>query len=258
MWKPRTIVIVSLVGFIGLSAIVTSNPSSEAPSLVASSPEPTATSTSTPAASATATEPVASGEESDDAALVQEPGTNQDQTNRLTELLSGMTISAEITSGYDRDLFKHWIDADGDGCNAREEVLIIESLITATTGSGCSVLTGSWFSAYDALTITESSKLDIDHMIPLKEAWDSGANTWSADRRQAFANDLDLPQALIAVSAGSNRSKSARDPAEWLPTNISYRCQYVEDWMVVKTKWDLSVDAREFEALRSVSVGCVN
>jgi hypothetical protein len=98
----------------------------------------------------------------------------------------------------------------------------------------------------------------MDHMVPLKEAWDSGANTWSASRRQAFANDIDLPEALIAVSASSNRSKSARDPAEWLPTNTSYRCQYVEDWMTVKVKWELSVDAKEFEALRSVSVGCVN
>jgi hypothetical protein len=136
--------------------------------------------------------------------------------------------------------------------------LIIESSITATTGIGCSVLTGSWFSVYDAVTITESSRLDIDHMIPLKEAWDSGANTWSADRRQAFASDLDLPQALIAVSESSNRSKSARDPAERLPTNSSYVCQYVEDWMIVKTKWDLTVDTKEFEALRSVSVKCVN
>ena len=169
-----------------------------------------------------------------------------------------MEIKPEVTSGYDRGLFKHWIDADGDSCNAREEVLIIESLEPVILGAGCKVLTGRWFSNFDGVVITDSSKLDMDHMVPLKEAWDSGANAWSASRRQAFANDLDLPAVLIAVSASSNRSKSDRDPTDWLPPNVSYRCQYVEDWMDVKMKWELSVDAKEFEALRGISVGCVN
>jgi hypothetical protein len=190
--------------------------------------------------------------------LVGEEGGSSEEVDRFTFLLASMKIEPEVTSGYDRSLFKHWIDADGDSCNAREEVLIIESLEPVTLGAGCKVLTGRWLSNFDGVVITDSSKLDMDHMVPLKEAWDSGANTWSASRRQAFANDIDLPEALIAVSASSNRSKSARDPAEWLPTNLSYRCQYVEDWMAVKVKWELSVDAKEFEALRSVSVGCVN
>jgi hypothetical protein len=190
--------------------------------------------------------------------LVGEEGGSSEEVDRFTFLLASMKIEPEVTSGYDRSLFKHWIDADGDSCNAREEVLIIESLEPVTLGAGCKVLTGRWLSNFDDVVITDSSKLDMDHMVPLKEAWDSGANTWSAERRQAFANDIDLPEALIAVSASSNRSKSARDPAEWLPTNTSYRCQYVEDWMAVKVKWELSVDPKEFEALRSVSVGCVN
>ena len=190
--------------------------------------------------------------------LVGEEGGSSEEVDRFTFLLASMKIELEVTSGYDRSLFKHWIDADGDSFNAREEVLIIESLEPVTLGAGCKVLTGRWLSNFDGVVITDSSKLDMDHMVPLKEAWDSGANTWSASRRQAFANDIDLTEALIAVSASSNRSKSARDPAEWLPTNTSYRCQYVEDWMAVKVKWELSVDAKEFEALRSVSVGCVN
>jgi hypothetical protein len=190
--------------------------------------------------------------------LVAEENGSSEEVDRFTFLLASMEIEPEVTSGYDRSLFKHWIDADGDSCDAREEVLIIESLEPVTLGAGCKVLTGRWLSNFDGVVITDSSKLDMDHMVPLKEAWDSGANTWSASRRQAFANDIDLPEALIAVSASSNRSKSARDPAEWLPTNTSYRCQYVEDWMTVKVKWELSVDAKEFEALRGISVGCVN
>ena len=163
-----------------------------------------------------------------------------------------------MTSGYDRGLFRHWIDADRDGCDARKEVLIQESLTQVGLGDRCKVETGSWLSVYDNQLITDSSKLDIDHMIPLKEAWDSGANTWDAARRQAFANDLDLPQALIAVSAGSNRSKSASDPSDWLPTNQSYICQYIQDWMIVKVKWQLSVDQREFNTLSNVATRCVN
>jgi hypothetical protein len=173
-------------------------------------------------------------------------------------LLLSLTIAPEVTSGYDRGLFRHWIDADRDGCDARKEVLIQESLTQVGLGDRCKVETGSWLSVYDNQLITDSSKLDIDHMIPLKEAWDSGADQWTAAKRQAFANDLDLPQALIAVSAGSNRSKSARDPSDWLPTNQSYICQYIQDWMIVKVKWQLSVDQREFNTLSNVATRCVN
>ena len=278
MWKPKTIAIVTGVVILGFIGLVTDSPepqpttsqtASQAQSTPTASasqepePEPNETESAdpepkaTPAASSSPA-PSEPGQETANEELVAEEGGSSEQVDRFTFLLASMEIKPEVTSGYDRGLFKHWIDADGDSCNAREEVLIIESLESVTLGAGCKVLTGSWFSSYDAVVITDSSKLDIDHMIPLKEAWDSGANAWSTERRQAFANDLDLAEALIAVSASSNRSKSARDPAEWLPTNISYRCQYVEDWMVVKTKWDLSVDVREFEALRSVSVGCVN
>ena len=267
MRKPKTIAIVTGLALFGFIGLVTDNPqsttsqtqstptgsSSEEPETKTTEPEPTTTSeaSSSPAPS----EP---GLESANEELVAEENGSSEKVDRFTFFLASMEIEPEVTSGYDRDLFKHWIDADGDSCNAREEVLIIESLEPVTLGAGCKVLTGSWFSSYDAVVITDSSKLDMDHMVPLKEAWDSGANAWSADRRQAFANDLDLQVALIAVSASSNRSKSARDPAEWLPTNVSYRCQYAEDWMAVKVKWELSVDAKEFEALRGVSVECVN
>ena len=193
------------------------------------------------------------------AAPANEPDAgNQEAAIRYEQLLLSLTIQAEITSGYDRDLFRHWIDADSDGCDARKEVLIQESLTQVGLGDRCKVEVGSWLSIYDNQLITDSSKLDIDHMIPLKEAWDSGADQWTTAKRQAFANDLDLPQALIAVSAGSNRSKSARDPSDWLPTNQSYICQYIQNWMIVKVKWELSVDQREFNTLSNIATRCVN
>ena len=200
-------------------------------------PEPSPTSTATP----TPAQPAA---------------TPAPQDGDLAALLTQLVIEDEFPSGYDRDLFSHWIDADRDGCDARREVLILEAVVAPTVGEGCSLTGGSWYSAFDGVTTNDPGEFDIDHMVALKEAWDSGAHAWDSDRRRAFANDLDLPQALIAVSKSSNRSKGADDPAEWLPSLVSYHCQYIEDWLVVKIKWELSVDAREFNALRSVAAGC--
>lgn len=174
----------------------------------------------------------------------------------LAALLAQLEIEDEFESGYDRDLFRHWIDVDRDGCDARREVLILEAVVSPAVGDRCSLTGGSWYSAFDGVTITNASSVDMDHMVPLKEAWDSGAHAWSEDRRRTFANDIDLPEALIGVSRSSNRSKGADDPAEWLPPLASYHCQYVRDWMVVKITWELSVDAREFNSLRSVAAGC--
>jgi hypothetical protein len=170
--------------------------------------------------------------------------------------LDGLRVEAEHVGGYDRDLFRHWIDADRDGCDTRREVLILESTTPVQVGSGCSITGGTWFSAYDGVTTTDASSFDIDHMIPLKEAWDSGAHAWTADRRQAFANDLDLAESLIAVSASSNRSKSDRDPAEWMPPRTTYHCTYVVSWISVKKAWNLSVDQAEYQKLEQVLATC--
>ena len=182
--------------------------------------------------------------------------TPEPSASGFAALLAQLEIEEEFQGGYDRDLFGDWIDADRNGCDSRREVLIIEAVVSPVVGSRCSFEGGSWYSPFDGETTTDPSVFDIDHMVPLKEAWDSGAHAWDRDRRRAFANDLDLPEALIAVSKSSNRSKSDRDPADWLPPLRSFHCQYIKDWMVVKIKWELSVDAREFSALRSVAAGC--
>ncbi|MCS5689596.1 MAG: HNH endonuclease family protein, partial [Acidimicrobiales bacterium] len=106
---------------------------------------------------------------------------------------------------------------DGDGCDTRREVLIEESIEPVTETIGCSLQGGRWYSAFDGVETDDPSTFDVDHMVPLKEAWDSGAWAWDAARRQAFANDTTLADALIAVSASSNRSKGSKDPAEWMP-----------------------------------------
>jgi hypothetical protein len=127
------------------------------------------------------------------------------------ELLAQLTTAGEHPTGYARKLFVHWVDADGDGCSTRMEVFFAESRIDPVVGDDCTV-TGSWRSAYDAVITSDPGTFDIDHMVPLKEAWDSGAWAWNPARRREFANDLGDWRSLRAVTAGSNRSKGDKDP----------------------------------------------
>lgn len=177
-------------------------------------------------------------------------------TDTALGVLSGIPVQKERPSGYRRELFTHWVDADGDQCNTREEVLIAESSsLPQVDPYGCKVVEGDWWSPYDDTVHTDPSELDIDHLVPLKEAWDSGAWAWSASKRRAYANDLSDPRPLIAVTAGVNRSKGDKDPSNWLPSNSAYVCTYVSDWVAVKSRWGLSMDASEFGRVRNVLSG---
>ena len=174
-------------------------------------------------------------------------------TNTALALLLTITVQNERPNGYSRSMFKHWVDADGDSCDTREEVLIAESTSRAQVDAyGCKVIEGDWLSPYDNAAHTNPSALDIDHMIPLKEAWDSGAWAWSAMKRQLFANDLTDARSLIAVTAGQNRSKSDRDPSNWLPPQTQYRCTYLAEWVAIKSHWKLSMDQSEFGRIKNV------
>jgi len=167
--------------------------------------------------------------------------------------LASLTVATENRTGYDRDLFPTWITISGT-CNTREYILKRDGS-NVVTNSACTATSGSWYSQYDGVTTTDPSTFDIDHLVPLAEAWDSGASEWTTARRQAFANDVTRPQ-LIAVSASSNRSKSDQDPAEWMPSVTSYRCTYVRAWVQVKYYYDLSVDSAEKSALTSYLANC--
>jgi hypothetical protein len=168
--------------------------------------------------------------------------------------LSELTVSAEGSStGYSRDKFPHWITQSGT-CNTREVVLKRDGT-NVVQDSSCAAVSGSWYSEYDGATWTAASDLDIDHMVPLAEAWRSGASSWTTDQRQSFANDLTRPQ-LIAVTDNVNQSKSDQDPAEWLPSRTAYRCTYVRAWVHVKHYYNLTVDSAEKSALQSVLNGC--
>ncbi|MGH3738472.1 MAG: HNH endonuclease family protein [Micromonosporaceae bacterium] len=169
-----------------------------------------------------------------------------------------LVVAAESgSSSYDRSYFKHWIDNNGDCQNTRQEVLIYESRVTPTytSSSQCTVARGKWYSWYDGATWTYPSDVDIDHVVALKEAWESGARNWSSYDRQRFANDLGYAWSLDAVTDNVNASKGYRDPAEWLPPLTSVRCTYAIHWVAVKYRWRLSVDSTERGRLLSILDG---
>jgi putative cell wall-binding protein len=156
---------------------------------------------------------------------------------------------------YSRDRFQLWVDADSDGCNTRNEVLIAESTTPVTVGAGCSLTGGTWVSPYDDATWTLPSDVDIDHMVPLADAWRSGAWAWTADQRRDYANDLDFPDALIAVTDNVNQSKGDKDPAQWMPSNADFDCSYAVDWALVKYRWSLTADSAEMSSLQADLTG---
>lgn len=187
----------------------------------------------------------------------------QEMLRQLERVSGGATSSGRPgRSGYqeyDRDLYEHWTDADGDCVDARDEVLRSESRVRPTmSADGCDVLSGEWFDPYTGRTFTNPRDLHVDHLVPLAEAHRSGAYRWSAAKRRAYANDLSDPRSLIAVSAGANMSKGADDPAHWLPENRQYRCTYVRDWVAVKERWNLRMDQAEQRAVQLVQATCAN
>ena len=155
---------------------------------------------------------------------------------------------------YDRSLYGGWIDADGDCQDTRQEVLIEENigLLEFETSNNCRVISGKWFDVYYGDTILDPSGLDIDHVIPLAEAHKSGGWKWDDQKKKDFANYLKDSIHLIAVSASANRSKGARDPSEWLPSNTKYVKTYAENWVNLKIEWGLSANESEILALKKI------
>ena len=176
----------------------------------------------------------------------------------VRDALAALAVADEDRTGYERTKFRHWIDADRDGCSTRAEVLLAEAVTPPEQGANCALSGGSWYSPYDDTYFTQARALDIDHLVPLAESWDSGASAWTAAERQAYANDLDDPRALIAVSAASNRSKADQDPTTWQPPAAGYRCTYATDWIAIKTRWALAVDAAGQQALSGILDACPN
>jgi len=163
-------------------------------------------------------------------------------------------VISEISSSipqYNRDDWNHWTDENGDCQNTRHEVLIEESFetVTYTSDTYCSVSTGKWYGNYTGQYYYNASELDIDHFIPLKNAHQSGGYDWSSAKKEEFANYRLDPDNLIAVNLSANRSKGAKGPDEWKPSNTEYWCEYAFDWIRIKDYWNLTATQTEWDAL---------
>lgn len=181
------------------------------------------------------------------------PPTPPSASTAATQLAS-LTVKTEGSSdGYSRDKFPHWINQSGT-CDTREEVLKRDGS-GVTVDSSCQPTAGRWYSVYDSTWVEDSSGVDIDHIVPLSEAWKSGASAWTTAKRQEFANNLTISQ-LIAVTASSNRSKGDKDPSEWKPPNTSVHCIYAREWIWVKYTYKLSLQSAEKTALTQMLGTC--
>ena len=147
---------------------------------------------------------------------------------------------------YNRKYFKHWIDADKDCQNTRAEVLISRSStpVTFKKSKKCVVHSGTWDDYYFAETLNLATSIDIDHVVPLKEAWESGAHKWSAKKRKEFANDFEN---LVITNKRYNRQKGAQTPLTWAPVQREYYCKYLKQWIKIKQKYELKIDDKIFE-----------
>ncbi|MEU2516103.1 HNH endonuclease family protein [Streptomyces syringium] len=172
------------------------------------------------------------------------------------KLLGKLTVAKwRPMTGYTRTAFPHWAQ-QGEKCDTRETVL-------ARDGQGvkrdeqCRAVSGTWHSLYDDKTLTSASQADIDHIVPLANAWRSGADTWSVERRKQFANDLTHPQ-LLTSSAASNRSKGDQGPDQWQPPAKGAWCVYGRAWTSVKDTYSLTVTADEKKMLGTMLGTCTS
>ncbi|KAF1940699.1 hypothetical protein EJ02DRAFT_405930 [Clathrospora elynae] len=188
------------------------------------------------------------------AALEARAPPNIPSKSAATTQLAGLTVAVQgPQTGYSRDLFPHWITQSGT-CNTRETILKRDGT-GVVTDSACVSTSGSWFSPYDGATWSAASDVDIDHIVPLSNAWKSGAAAWTTARRQAFANDLTNPQ-LIAVTDSVNQSKGDKGPEAWKPSVTSYHCTYSKMWIKVKSVYTLTITSAEKSALTSMLATC--
>ncbi|MDO8148245.1 HNH endonuclease family protein [Isoptericola sp. b515] len=182
---------------------------------------------------------------------------------KVTRQLDGLTVKGKAPqTGYDRDEFDHWTDPDGNGCDARNDMLARDLSDEKVDDDGCTVLSGTYDvepytgeknRAFERGSDDLAVSLDAEHVVALQNAWISGAHDWNDNRREKFAND---PANLLMVDPGENRTKGAANAAEWLPPNKAFRCEYVATQIEVKAAYELAITQPEKDAMNRVLESC--
>ena len=199
-----------------------------------------------------------SSDEGPRAVRARERSTAVPSTTPAVGEIAALRIADAHPEGYNRDLFGDWIDADHDCQDTRAEVLALESRVTVTYSSAaaCSVATGEWVDPWSGAVSTSARALDVDHTVPLANAWRSGAWAWTPEQRVAYANDLADAGHLIAIPLGENRSKGDDGPEAWRPPSVGSWCAYAQLWTSIKARWDLSATPAEWGALQEMAATC--
>lgn len=159
---------------------------------------------------------------------------------------------------YERRLYRHWIDENKDCRFTRDDVLVRDSnaKVTFLDERECKVAKGSWIDPYTGVKIVNPLELDVDHVVPLKNAHVSGAWTWDAERRKQYANYMEYRAHLLPVDLSENRRKSDKGPEKYMPPNESYRCEYVQHWVKIKQDWGLEMNDQERAVVARVRQEC--
>lgn len=183
------------------------------------------------------------------------------EVTTLGDAVHRLPVAGEQHEGYSRGHFKHWnagLDKKDD-CDTRSEVLIAEAVEAPEVGDDCALSEGEWVSYFDDQEVEDPDKLAVHHMVPLAEAWASGAAEWGPERREDFANDQSAPASLVTVTERTDRSKAGQDPAGWMPPLPGAHCRYLSDWVSTKLRWDLAANPAELDAIAVFADGeCKN
>lgn len=174
---------------------------------------------------------------------------SKDGVENTITILDSIEIAPAQDVKYSRSEWKHWLDLDGNGCDTREQVLMETGTDVNTDPKTCKVLSGSWVEPYSGTTVTDSSAMDLDHVVPLSYAAQHGGNAWSTDRKTEFAND---PMNLYLSNPSENRSKGDKGLAEYLPPNKDFQCVYVNVFVTVAHKYELSITQMDKSAAEKV------
>ena len=154
--------------------------------------------------------------------------------------------------GFRNNSFGGWT-TDGSGCDTSQQVLIRDSMTPAKVDrKSCNVRSGRWVSAWDQSIWTDPARLVVTQLVPLQEAWQSGAWAWSDQRRNAFVNDLSDQRSLAIVTDSLDQSRADRDPAGWLPPTGGQVCRYIANWLSIKARWGLTMDSAESSRISAV------
>lgn len=191
-------------------------------------------------------------------AKIKEPDNDLTKANYVEALktLDSIPVKEKTDAEYNRSDYKHWVSQSdfGKGCNTRKMILIQQGENIKTDPKTCKITSGEWNDPYSGQVITNQSKIDIDHILPLNYVNQlAGVAGWDAQKKQDYAND---PDVLLAVSASENRQKSDKGPSEWMPSNENYHCQYSQQIVSVAKKYNFSLPKADHDKLDDVLSKC--